>query len=202
MENYFIEPLKYSEIERLARFIVNENYVHHKEGNFTLEENVSEIKSIYEEEILFFKNSNAYLAKDSNGNIIGSIRVFKWNSVDVLPMQKIFQINPLKLYTENIEDIWHIGRFAIKKEAQNIKLFKRLIACSVAPICENPKSIALAECDSKLVRTLSLLGINCIQLAPSIQYLGSETIPIKMPYAGLMNFYNKNKVLLPNLETF
>ena len=46
------------------------------------------------------------------------------------------------------------------------------------------------------LRILSLLGIKTNIIGDSINYLGSETIPIAMTYHGLINFFNKNKYLI------
>ena len=35
-------------------------------------------------------------------------------------------------------------------------------------------------------------------LGESVNYLGSETIPIAMTYDGIIDFYNKNKHLVDN----
>jgi hypothetical protein len=67
---------------------------------------------------------------------------------------------------------------------------------AIAPICEQKKGIAFAECDSKLLRIMNLLGIKTKIIGNSINYLGSETIPISMNYNGLKDFYIKNKHLL------
>jgi len=56
--------------------------------------------------------------------------------------------------------------------------------------------VAFAECDSKLLRTLNLLGVKTQIIGKPITYLGSETIPIKLTYRGTIDFYNKNKDLL------
>src|SRR5690606_16427117 len=127
----------------------------------------------------YFKNSKVYVAKEFSGNIIGSIRSLKWNYVDILPIQKIFNIDPI-IYSNNLlnSEIWHIGRFAIKKEIKDRSLFKRLMVCAIHPICQKKNNIAFAECDSKLLRVLNILGIQTNVVGDSINYLGSETIPI------------------------
>ena len=49
-------------------------------------------------------------------------------------------------------------------------------------------SIAFAECDSKLLRVMNLMGIKADVIGDSINYLGSETIPVSMNYEGLKGF--------------
>jgi len=187
-----LERLRVNQILDLSKFVVTENFKHH--SNNVLPENYkADVNSIYKEELNYFNNSEVFVSKNSSGSISGSIRVLKWNYVDVLPIQNIFGINPLLVAGDTFSnDIWHIGRFAIKKEVQNINLFKQLMVCAISPICKNKGNIAFAECDSKLLRILTLLGIKATVIGNSVNYLGSETIPILMTYDGLIDFYMQN----------
>lgn len=197
LKNNYLERLNANEIKKLSEFVVIENFKHH--ANNTLPKAYQEdVRSIYLEEINYITNSEIYVSKNSSGNILGSIRVLKWNFKDVLPIQKIFGIHPFTVIGDiELHAIWHIGRFAIKKEASDINLFKQLMICAIAPICKHKGNIAFAECDSKLLRILTLLGIKATVVGESINYLGSETIPICMTYEGLIGFYNANKALVP-----
>jgi len=190
----YLEKLGKHQLSELAEFIVMENFIHHSNGE-TPEDYNKDIKSIYNEEVKYYSNSEVYVAKDYLGFILGSIRVLKWNYMDLLPLQKIFGINPI-MAMKNSNDIFHIGRFAIKKEVRDIKLLKQLMVYAIAPVCQHEGNIAFAESDSKLLRTLNLMGIKTTVLGESVDYLGSETIPISMSYDGLINFYNKNKGLV------
>ncbi|WP_299884002.1 hypothetical protein [uncultured Lacinutrix sp.] len=193
----YLEKLRTNEIMNLSEFVVTENFKHHS-NNILPKDYENDVKSIYKEEMNYLKNSEIFVAKNDEGDILGSIRTLKWNYVDVLPLQKIFGINPLLAIGDiSLNEIWHIGRFAIKKEVKDINLFKKLMVCAISPICSNKGNIAFAECDSKLLRVLSLLGIKTNVIGESINYLGSETIPISMTYDGLIGFYNENKGLVP-----
>jgi len=189
-----LEKLGQHQLSKLAEFIVLENFVHHADG-VTPEDYKNDVKSIYREEMKYYDNSEIYVAKDYLGSILGSIRVLKWNYMDLLPLQKIFGINPISAM-ENANEIFHIGRFAIKKDVRDIKLLKQLMVNAIAPVCQHKGNVAFAECDSKLLRTLTLMGIEITVLGESVNYLGSETIPISMSYDGLINFYNKYKGLV------
>ncbi|QTD38555.1 hypothetical protein JL193_04510 [Polaribacter batillariae] len=193
LKKNYLEKLESDQLFDLAEFIVMENFKHH--SNQVLPKDYrKDIHSIYNEEIIYCKNSEIFVAKDHLGGMVGAIRVLKWNYIDVLPIQKIFGINPLVATKEiHVHNIYHIGRFAIKKEIGNIYLFKQLMICAIASVCAYKDNIVFAECDSKLVRILSLLGIKTNVIGASINYLGSETIPISMDYNGLIEFYNKNK---------
>ncbi len=67
---------------------------------------------------------------------------------------------------------------------------------AIHPVCTNENSMALAECDSKLLQSFGLMGIGYTILGKSINYLGSETMPICMTGKDLQHFYIKNKGLL------
>lgn len=163
------------------------------------------INSLVLEDTLMFEDSFFCVAlKDSE--IVGSVKVTRWNEDMVLPIQKLFNIDPAKFKNKGFQSVWHIGRFAISKsEKDGAKLLKKLIALAIYPICCAPNSIMLAECDSKFVKVLNLLGLKTEVLAPGINYLGSETLPVysthewlsvflnKSPYySEAINFYSKN----------
>jgi len=111
----------------------------------------------------------------------------------VLPIQKLFGFQPEVFEENGIQSIWHIGRFTIgKSEKEGAKLLRRLITMAIYPICIEPNSVMLAECDSKFVRGLNLMGIKTGILAPGIHYLGSETLPIYSTNEWLSAFLNKS----------
>lgn len=193
-----LRQINKNEILNMSKFIVEENFKHHTSNEFP--SNIQEeINSIYKEEMDYVENSKIYSVENDFGKIIGIIRVLKWDFINPLPIEKLFGINPL-LCTENkdVNEFWHIGRFAIDKTVCNLTLLKRLMVWAIAPICKNKNNIAFAECDAKLLRVLSLMGIKTKIIGDSIDYLGSETIPISMSYNGLIEFYNNNKHLIFN----
>jgi hypothetical protein len=193
----YLERLELDQLTELAKFVVEENFSHHCE-NVTTKELVNDTQEVYDEELNYFKNSEIFVAKDFYGNIQGSIRVIKWDYKVRLPIQKIFNIDPLTAldYSEKLSSVWHIGRFATKKNIKDKTLFRRLMVCAIAPICEQKNGVAFAECDSKLLRIMNLLGIKTEVIGTSVNYLGSETIPISMSYDGLKDFYYSNKYLI------
>lgn len=184
----------------LAKFVVTENFQHHQ-GRYDLNNVEEEAQHVYQEEISYC-NSKVFASADDAGNITGSIRTVKWNYSDVLPIQKLFSINPLCLLSNQAIDIWHIGRFAIRQECnkKNFRLFKALMVSALNEVCKNEHSVAVAECDSKLLRTLRALGIEAEILADPIHYLGSETIPVLFRYGTLKNFLDKNSHLLSDMS--
>lgn len=198
MKNIKLSVLNQSDLEQLARFVVEENFSHHDEKTSDIQSIMNkEIKYIHDEE-LRFSNSKVLIAKNYDNEIIGSIRTLRWNHRDILPIEKMFSINLKDLINTNHYEIWHIGRFAIKKDPDEmgIRLFKTLMAHAINDVCKNSKAIAIAECDTKLLRTLKLLGIEAIAITTSIHYLGSETVPVILAYPGLKNFLDKHRHLL------
>ncbi len=181
------------EVFDMVKFIVDENYNHHVSGSGH-QQYASEINSVYDEELTYCQNSKIFVEKDSDGSILGTIRILQWNFIDPLPLQKIFKINPLDhVDLGQVNDVFHFGRLAIRKNYPSLKLFKRLIAAAIDPVCENRHNVAFAECDSKLFKTLTLLGIRMDVIGKPIKYLGSETIPVKISYDGLIGFHLKQQ---------
>ncbi|TCP24756.1 hypothetical protein EV195_105187 [Tenacibaculum skagerrakense] len=199
LENNFINQER-NKIMSLAEFVVLENYKHHSNGSLPITYYES-IEALYNEEINYLDNSQVFISRNVYGDILGTIRVLKWNYKDELPLEKIFGINPLDVIGNTVlKSVWHIGRFAIKKDVRNINLFKKLMVQAIAPICKSKNSVAFAECDSKLLRIMTAMGIKATVIGESINYLGSETIPVCFTYEGLIDFYNKNKKLLNTRE--
>lgn len=179
----------------LAQFVVEENYKHH--DIFNIKRSKDEILEIYQEE-LTFDNSKIFVTKDYYNSIIGSIRVMKWNRSNILPVEKIFKVNLNEIIIDENCEIWHIGRFAIKKgvDTKGFKIFKSLMAYAINEVCKTENSVAVAECDSKLLRILNLLGLETTVLADPIFYLGSETIPVLFTHKSLTRFLEGNNHLL------
>ncbi|WP_083634380.1 hypothetical protein [Saccharicrinis aurantiacus] len=189
-----VELLKKYQLFDLSEFIVYENINHHLNSPSLLEIN-KDINSIFKEELNFFDNSKIYFSTDGNNSIIGSIRIVKWNHRDILPIQKLFGIDPLLIankVSSDTGDIFHIGRFAIKKGVTDTSLLKQLMVMAVEPICKHKNNMAFAECDKKLLRILYLLGIKASIIGESIEYLGSETVPILLSYNSVISFYKEN----------
>lgn len=198
LKKNYLEKLGKNKLIHLAEFVVKENFKHHSD-NILPKNYMEDVKSIYLEEKRYNNLSNIFVIKDHLETILGTIRVLKWNYIDKLPIEKIFGINPISV-TGNapLKPIWHIGRFAIRKDVRDITLFKKLMVSAIAPICNSLNGVAFAEIDSKLLRILKLMGINATVIGDSIEYLGSETIPVCFTRNGLINFFNKNKQLLTN----
>ncbi|MEO7979059.1 hypothetical protein [Flavobacterium sp.] len=197
-----LPTISQNEIFHMSKFVVTENFNHHANEVYSSSYQ-NDIESVYQEEMEFLKNSKIFIFKNDLDELIGTIRVLKWDFIKPLPIQKMFDIDPFMCTEGNsINEIWHIGRFAIKKGTRDINLLKKLLVCAIAPVCANKDNIAFAEIDAKLLRVLQLMGIRAKVVGKSIEYLGSETIPVSMSYHGLIDFYNENKNLVAPSEAF
>ncbi|WP_343680992.1 hypothetical protein [Chryseobacterium arthrosphaerae] len=193
----YLNQLELEQLNELAKFVVEENFSHHTENCIPEMVLQNDVEEVYNEELNYFKNSEIFVIKDSTGNIQGSIRIIKWDYKIKLPIQKLFNINPLDIsFSQNASSIWHIGRFATNKYNQDRTLFKKLMVHAITPICKDENSVAFAECDSKLLRVMNMMGIKADVIGDSINYLGSETIPVSMNYDGLKGFYDANRYLV------
>ena len=141
-EKNHLAQINKNEIFNMSRFIVSENFKHHSPND--IPGNIqNEINSVYNEEMKFIENTKIFAVKNNLGNILGTIRVLKWDFINPLPIEKLFGINPL--------------------------------------LCIQDKTVN---------------GVKTSIVGESIDYLGSETIPVMMSYAGLIDFYNRNKNLI------
>lgn len=180
----------------IAQFVVRENNSRHL-SSFTEKEVNEDIKSVPEEEEYLYDNkSHIYIARDAFGNIIGCIRSFHWDKHKILPIEKIYGINPLNaIHQESKYSFWHIGRFAVAKDSgiSTLTLFKRLMALAVKPIVEDKYSYMIAEIDSKLLKVMKVLGFDTRQIGKSIDYLRPFLyVPVKevlwASFPSMVNF--------------
>ncbi len=162
----------------MAKFVVTENNSHHL-GTFQHGKNfLNEVKQVYQEDLSLYESSAFYIAT-FNKKIIGSVKITLWDGQASLPLEKLFNIKCRDLpFADKL--IWQVGRLAISKTENplGINLLKQLLTLAIYSICQHPDGVMVAECDKKLLRVLNLFGIKTEILAPGIEYLGSETIPI------------------------
>lgn len=189
-------------MQKLAEFIVKENYIQHSPSSFHPSENQGAIQSVLNEDASTFKEAVICVALD-NSEIVGSVKVTRWNQGVILPIYNLFGIDPLLFKENGAQSIWHVGRFAIsKKGKEGAKLLKKLIAIAVYPICCASNSIMLAECDSKFVKALNLMGIKTDVLAKGITYLGSETLPIRSTQEWLNDYLTHSPYYLDAINFY
>lgn len=199
--DYCIKSVDVRELYKLVAFVVRENYSHHSLNISTSNIRQEEINDIYVEELSFATMSQYFIAYDKAEDIIGCIRVFKWDCKTAIPMHKIFKISPLeKINTSFPSTFWHIGRFAITSGLgfSTVKLFKQLMILAIAPILKERCGYMLAEIDTHLLQIMNALDIETQQLGNPVRYLSSETIPVYSNKNGLLKFYKKYSSLMQN----
>ena len=100
-DNITLWQVTRASLPSIARFVVEENYKHHKGEAIKVSDSSSEYTSILMEEESFFDYSSIIVAKNNSGSIVGAIRVTKWNdNPHTLPLIKIFGnkiVNPKSL---------------------------------------------------------------------------------------------------------
>ncbi len=96
-QNYTISRLQTSELHELIHFVVEQNYSHHSSqtDKGAIEEDT--LSLVDEERMICCNGSLTYVARSLSGQMIGSIRTCHWDRKATLPMQKIFDINPMEV---------------------------------------------------------------------------------------------------------
>ena len=204
-EHYSIWQLSKNGLFDLATFVVVENYKRHQKVAFNRDAHIDEILDVYNEDVRFFEQSKILVAKNDKNEIVGAIRLLKWNRKDELPITKLFGITNLSEISpeDSNAHIWHVGRFAVSADLgrYGISLFRILMMYAVTSMCEYEKGIMFAECDSKLLKTMSLMGLKAVTLDNGIEYLGSVTIPIYITRSGMAEFVAKNQTSVLHVES-
>lgn len=147
----------------------------------------------------YVSSSYLFVAENERGDLIGCIRVMAWGHRSVLPIHKIFGIDPHKEIPDSEQFLfWHVGRFAVDSccNISSLILFKELMMLAINPIVSHDSGYMLAESDSKLLRIMRMLSIDIKTLGRGRVYLGSNTIPICSSVEGLRAFYKKYESLL------
>ena len=194
IQNIEYYTMCHENVDELIHFVINENHLHHRE--IVTVEQINSTRQLLCTEEKQYVNSQIFVAM-SDSIICGSIRIFQKTATQILPIEKIFNINVEDVVGAETP-IYHIGRFAISKGAdkKGFHIFKTLIALALQIAQQSQGGTVFAECDIKLLRTIRLLGIEAESIGAPILYLGSETVPIKLPWAGYQVFLEKNKNVL------
>ncbi len=198
-QNYSLWKISTGSILEAVRFVVETNYMSHQ--GFLPPEIDEEIRTIYHEEKAYFPESHFYIVRDNISQIIGSIRIFRWDQVSKLPIQQKYGVNVNELVQKEDGDknqVWHIGRFAVNTQLTgrtSLIVLKTLLAHVVHHVCSHQRSIMLAECDEKTYEKLKLLEICSNPVGEPGFELGSKTIPVYNTSKGLSSFLEKNRHL-------
>lgn len=191
-------------IASLAKFVVEENFMHHEGKMLSSCESSEEYHHVLQEEQAFYEYSSIIVAKNTQGDIIGAIRIACWDkNPHTIPLVKLFgdHLIDLEQLRHDHKHLWHIGRFAINRNyTDNGRLFKLLMLYAISPIFRYNRGVLLAEIDQKLLRTLGALHIQASPLSKGISYLGSTTIPITIYKEGLDEFMLKYAYLAFDIQ--
>ncbi len=195
-DNFYISSLKRTEIRDLLYFLVAQNYSRsgqssHINTNFDME-----INNLFKEDQALFDHSVYYILKSrKDRKIYGSIKIAYWDRISSLPIEKLFGLNVQKIIPDGTSHIWHIARFAISNDIPccRITILKKLLFNAFYPVYSKGNGLILAECDKKLTNVLNQIGIKTHVLKESIQYLGSETVPIYIKSEWLKKFILSNR---------
>lgn len=192
-----VRTLQKSELFALSKFVAEQNFIHH---NFNVQYSKinHESRQIYFEELSMFDFSRIYVICEKD-EIVGSIRVTKYNETLTLPIQKLYGINPTE-YLKYYSCIWHVGRFAVVK-GQSFLVFKQLMTYAIKHIVAYKSSALLVECDAKLSKIFNYLKIDYKIIGSPIYYLGSKTLPLLIEGESLKQFYADNKYLMGSKTT-
>lgn len=193
-----------NELHQLDQFVLKVYYYHHLKQNFYPK---NELSVMIQEDIDSLTNSSFFVAFDNNMQIIGTIKLQKWDGENELSIEKDFKVDLkeiLRSLPSKPKQIYHIGRFAIDQNlirrdpglAQNrLKILKSLMYYALFPVYENKSNIFLCECDNKLLSKLRFLGIFPEVIGSPKIHLGSKTFPIFCGYDGIKEFFNQNNCL-------
>jgi len=196
-DNYYFTKLKKEELFELIHFYLRTTAEYYNLDDSLNEEYAHHYKNLLGEDLRFFDTSIYYVLRDRKmRNIHASIRITYWDRETILPIQNLFSVTKEELLSQNANHYWHIGRFIISKriEGQRISILKKMLFDAFFPPYFLDKGLIIAECDKKLVNTLSKLGIPSYALGSPIIYLYSETLPIYIKTAWLDSFIQKNKI--------
>ena len=190
------------ELKALSRLVIEVNYKHHLNQSFYPDK---ELEKIYFEDNHALPHSTFYSIYDQYDEMIAAIKCQKWNSSNVLAIEKDFNIN-LKYFVQSLNfqpsEIFHIGRFVIDQEKicknkplreKRLTILKLLMYHALLPIYKNDSNIFFCECDEKLFSKLNFLGLYPQIIGSPKEYLGSTTLPIYCDYSGVKEFFIINK---------
>lgn len=200
LSNFAIYQVEKKDLKDIVRFSISANYDHYKDS-VEKESFGQDIKYALSKEISYFKNA-VYYAILHKSQVVGTIRTMVWDRKATLPINEIFgfSLNAIRKFgIDSNTTYWHVGRFAIDNTIStslNIRLFKMLMVYAIQPICKQKNSVMIAECDSRLLAVMNKLGIEAKAIGPSVNYLGSETIPVVATRENLLSYYERNKQLL------
>lgn len=194
-EGYYVSGITREELPGMLRFLILEIYRHFNFTAFTKQDFAGELNRLLAEDMAYFDHSVYYvLRRKSDKSIQACIRTTWYDGRVSLPIEKLFDLKISGMRVTRGKQIWHLGRFVISGSlpSHRISVLKKLLFNAFYPVSISKNAILFAECDSKLVRTLSLMGIDSLVLGSPIEYICSETLPICITSECLKPFITRN----------
>src|SRR5690554_461190 len=172
------------ELHNLDHFVLKVYYYHHlKQNNYPKKE----LLMMIQEDIDSLPNSSFFVAYDNISQIIGTIKLQKWDGATKLSIENDFKVD-IKSFVGRLpikpEQIYHIGRFAIDQSLirensslmrNRLTILKSLMYCALLPVYKEQSNLFFCECDDKLLSKLNILGIYPQVIGNPKFHLGSKT---------------------------
>lgn len=191
-------------LSQIDQFVLRVYYYHHLRQ---ISYPQKELQKLIQEDTEVLSDSSFFVVYDKKDEIVGTIKLQRWNQKTILSIQKDFKVN-LEYFISGLsfkpENVFHVGRFAINQEKikgsqvlkQNrITIMKLLMYYALAPINAGNTNIFFCECDEKLYTKLEFLGLHTRIIGSAKVYLGSKTVPIYCNQSGIKDFICKNNYL-------
>lgn len=176
IDKYTVECTKNNYDADITKFVAE---IYFNKPHFSFTEEFKKILEIMlEEDKLYKDNSIIITLYNEDNEIQGTVRKIYSIDEDVLPVEREFDIDLLKIIKNNfpIHNVCEIARFANKDG--DIKALKILLTELIAN--SNRYDLFLASLDSKVLRKARKLGFPWRDIGKPKEYLGSLTCPVAL----------------------
>lgn len=176
IDKYTVECTKNNYDADITKFVAE---IYFNKPHFSFTEEFKKILEIMlEEDKLYKDNSIIITVYNEDNEIQGTVRKIYSTDQDVLPIEREFDIDLLKIIKNNlpIHNVCEIARFANKDN--DIKALKILLTELIAN--SNRNDLFLASLDSKVLRRARKLGFPWHDIGKPKEYLGSLTCPVAL----------------------
>lgn len=180
--------------DEVSKFVSN---IYYTKDHYSFAEEFNDVfNTIRKEDELFKNNSVVTTVYDENNDIQGTVRRIYLSENVVLPIEREFDIDLVKVIKENlpINNICEAARFANKNN--DIRALKLLISELIGGGDKN--DLILASLDSVVLKGLRKLGLNWYDIGEPKKYLGSITCPVALKVSsvkGRFSYENSCKTI-------
>ncbi len=186
-------------------------YAYHYFKKYAWYPNPEDIREMREDDKKYFKDSVYFAFKNSEGQLLGTIKATQKNNHIVFPIEHEFQIDIDTLIKERelrVENIWHLGRLAIdsaairKKElpitAREMMRYLLLEIFEVINGTDHP--LIVAESDVLIYQMFRELGIHMQIIGDVKDCLGSPTYPVIIEGKDVKDWLDNNTKFYEGME--